>query len=438
MQVNPDRIELNDIVVELQSVQASINGAVGRSATSPTDVTVSLTVNNVKEIQNDLPEISLQSEVRILISDEQIKLDPFSVRFADSDLGGTLDIHLSEPVSISGEMRSELLDLTPFAASEEEAAPDTSTTEATAEAEAGKQEFVFNENPLPFDFLHAGTIDLQVLVNEFVQGPLHLSDLQANVQLADSKLTLESGFAVTDGGSASALVSLAAIDDSAELDMDFEISDLRLSLSEGGERAVDDIPPIGLAADFSASGTSLRDIASSTNGKVLFTQGEGKIDNNAVGFFSNDIISQLFGALNPFAKNEPFSIWECTVFALDINDGVAEIAPMLAQSEKLTIVAEGKINLANEQLDIRFNTKPRRGVGVSADMFVTPFIQLGGSLAAPRMKLDKKGVIVSGGAAILTGGISFFVQGAADRASGSSDRCAAALAIANGQEVETE
>ena len=69
-------------------------------------------------------------------------------------------------------------------------------------------------------------------------------------------------------------------------------------------------------------------------------------------------------------------------------------------------------------------------------MFLTPFIRLGGTMAAPRLALDKTGILIEGGAAFLTGGISFFVKGAADRASGGADRCAAALAIANGEEVE--
>jgi hypothetical protein len=121
---------------------------------------------------------------------------------------------------------------------------------------------------------------------------------------------------------------------------------------------------------------------------------------------------------------------------MDIVDGVATINPMLAQSEKITIVADGTVDFNDERLDISFNTKPRKGVGVSADMFLTPFIQLGGTMASPRLALDKKGVLIEGGAAFLTGGVSFFVKGAADRATGAADRCAAALAIAKGEDVE--
>ncbi|MDH3895286.1 MAG: hypothetical protein OES78_12075 [Chromatiales bacterium] len=71
------------------------------------------------------------------------------------------------------------------------------------------------------------------------------------------------------------------------------------------------------------------------------------------------------------------------------------------------IVGGGDIDLNTEKLNIEFNTKPRKGVGVSADMFITPFIKLGGTLASPKIGLSKKGVLLSGGAAVLTGGLSF-------------------------------
>jgi uncharacterized protein involved in outer membrane biogenesis len=436
--VEPNSYEISEMLLELQSIQAEVKGAIGRSASTPTALSITISSDNLQQFSSELPAIALTGEVSATITPERIKLDPFEIKFADSDIDGSVDIQLEEPVAVVGQFHSALLDLTPFAAEPEEATDDAAPADSTAEAGSEDREFVFNNDPLPFDFLHTGTVDVQLVVDEFRQGPLRLGDLQASVKLGDGTLNLESGFAVADGGNASAAVTLASTGANADLKVKFDLSDLRLSLSKNSERSAADIPLIDFAADIESSGGSLREIAASANGNVLFTQGKGKIDNSAIGSLSNDIVAQLFGALNPFAEKETYSIWECTVLALDVVDGVAEISPMLAQSDKLTIVADGKIDLNDEHMDIRFNTKPRSGVGVSADMFVTPFIQLGGTLAGPRMELDKKGVIVSGGAAILTGGISFFVKGAADRASGATDRCAAALAIANGQEVELE
>jgi uncharacterized protein involved in outer membrane biogenesis len=362
------------------------------------------------------------------ISAGQIKLDPFSLQIGDSDISGSLDVGLADPVSISGDLHSKLLDLTPFIG-DEEAEPESQSTGG---------DYVFSDEPLPFDFLNAGSADLELLVETFRQGPLALEQLQGSLKLNDGALNIKTGFSVTDGGNASADVSLVSRGDSADVEIKLDISELRFSLSTSDAQPAVQSPLIGLSTDVRSSGGSLRALASNAIGKVLFTQGPGQVDNSALGLFSADIVAQLFSALNPFAKKEPYTIWECTVFALNIVDGVSTIEPMLAQSEKVTIVGSGSINFNDESLDIRFNTKPRRGVGVSANMFVTPFVMLGGTMSAPRLALDKTGVLISGGAAVLTGGISLLVKGAADRASGASDRCAAALALAKGQDIDTE
>ena len=366
-----------------------------------------------------------------VIDGDRISLDPFSLESGESDLSGTLMVHTAEPIEVTGNFRSTLLDLTPFTGANE---PDTN--EAPAEAEPDNEQFVLSEDPLPFDFLNAANVDVTLLIEEFRNGPMQLKQVEGSVKLADGTLTAVGGLDVAAGGEADANITLTSLGESADLDIDFALSGFRPSQQGTDERPVEDIPLLGLSADIESSGSSIHAIAAASNGKVIVTQGPGKVDNRAMGFFSADIVTELFSALNPFAEDEPYSNWECTVVGMDIVDGVATINPMLAQSEKITIVADGTVDFNDERLDISFNTKPRKGVGVSADMFLTPFIQLGGTMASPRLALDKKGVLIEGGAAFLTGGVSFFVKGAADRATGSADRCAAALAIARGEDVE--
>ena len=376
-------------------------------------------------------DIDVTSNLSAVVDGNRVQLDPFAFLIGDSDLTGTLDINTADPVRVSGEIRSKLLDLTPFAGDETE-----EETPAADAAEPG--EFVLSDEPLPFDFLSAGTVDLTIGIDAFRNGPLRLQDVEAVIQLEDGVFRQESSFSVEDGGTAVSKVELTAQGDNALLDVELEVSDLKLRLGTAGERSAEEIPVIGLAADVESTGNSLHTLAAASNGKVVFTQGSGVVNNNAMGFFTTDIISELFDTLNPFAKSEPYSVWDCTVIGVNIADGVAAVNPVLAQSEKVTIVADGQVDFNDESLDLSFNTKARTGVGVSADMFLTPFIRLGGTMSAPRIALDKSGILLEGGAAVLTGGVSFFVKGAADRATGGQDRCDAALAIAEGREIETE
>ena len=87
------------------------------------------------------------------------------------------------------------------------------------------------------------------------------------------------------------------------------------------------IPPLGFSANIRSTGDSPRALASAANGRLTLTQGPGRIDNAALGVASSDILAQILGALNPFAKDEPYSNWDCTVVALNVTDGIAEIVP---------------------------------------------------------------------------------------------------------------
>jgi hypothetical protein len=92
------------------------------------------------------------------------------------------------------------------------------------------------------------------------------------------------------------------------------------------------------------------------------------------------------------------------------------------------IVGGGDIDFNTEQLNIEFNTKPRAGVGISASSIVSPFVKLKGTFASPSIALDKKGALLSGGAAVATGGLSLLVQSIAGRATAEGDQCAPTLA----------
>jgi hypothetical protein len=199
--------------------------------------------------------------------------------------------------------------------------------------------------------------------------------------------------------------------------------DLKLGTLSGPDIPRELIPASAVDVDITAAGATPRALASSADGKIVFTQGPGRVENELIGKLSGDVLAQLVSALNPFAEEEEFSNWECTVFGIDFESGLGDISGFLLQSEKLMIVGGGKIDLNTEKLNIEFNTKPRAGVGVSADMFVTPFVALSGTLASPSVGLNKKGVLLEGGAAVLTGGLSFLYKGVMDRATAEASQC---------------
>ena len=146
-----------------------------------------------------------------------------------------------------------------------------------------------------------------------------------------------------------------------------------------------------MTANLRASGASARKLASSANGQVLLTQGPGKTKSGFLGMFGGGIFAQLASQLNPFSAQDPYTQLDCTVARVDIVDGRATVEPVLMQSKKVTVTANGKVDLHTEELTVDFNTRPREGIGVSPGMFTNPFIKLEGTLASPRIAVGAKG-----------------------------------------------
>ena len=134
------------------------------------------------------------------------------------------------------------------------------------------------------------------------------------------------------------------------------------------------------------------------------------------------MLSQLAQKLNPFAKDDPFMKLDCTIARADIVNGQVTVKPVVIQTEKVTITAHGTIDLRTEKLLLDFNTRPRKGIGVSPGMFTNPLIRLEGTLVSPKIGVGAKGM-ASGALAAATGGATVVAGGLVDRVKGEQDMC---------------
>jgi uncharacterized protein involved in outer membrane biogenesis len=291
---------------------------------------------------------------------------------------------------------------------------------------------VFEDEPLQLDALHDLDAKVDISVERLRTANTEFRSLEAVATIKDGKMEFDNSFLGEYGGEFENSLVVTTTGNEADMSIVANARDLKLGLFSGPEIPQELIPASAVVVELSASGASPRALASSADGKVVLTQGAGRVKNDLIESLSGDVIAQLFNALNPFAEKDEFSNWECTVFRVDFESGVGDITGFLLQSEKLMVVGGGKIDLNTEKLNVEFNTKPRQGVGVSADMFVTPFVKLSGTLSSPSVGLNQKGLLLTGGAAVLTGGMSFLYQGLVDRATAEGGQCEQALEAVGG------
>lgn len=425
-----DALLLHSWEVQYKDTETQLDGRVALSPDGNTHFTINSAGPSLASLELTLPEIAFTAALVAKIVPEQIVLDAIDTSFGKSDLSGSLQVGLGEKMDVKGELTSKLLDLTPFTSDEEGVGTEEGASKAVEEV-AGKQKknrYVFVEEPLELEVLNSMDVDLQATINKLRSRDGHLRDVVTRVVLKDGDLHLTNRFSGEgEGRSVNDIKFTTSGGETAQLDMLVKVRDFRVNLLSGEDAGRDTLPPLDITADLQATGKSPRALAASSNGRVLVTLGKGKVESGVAGRISGDIIGQLFSALNPFSKEDKYNVLECMVLGLELNSGKADITGMLFETEKIKAMGEGGIDLNDETLAIEFETQPRSGFGISADMFVTPFIKLSGTLASPALGVNKQGVLLKGTAAVATLGLSLLAEGAAGRAAGTKDRCEAML-----------
>ena len=140
-----------------------------------------------------------------------------------------------------------------------------------------------------------------------------------------------------------------------------------------------------------------------------------------------DFLRQLLTLLNPFAGEEKATELECAVLALTIDDGIAALEPIVVQTDKMTMLGNGTIDLDTEKLKFDWVTKPRKGIGLSASMITNPYVKLGGTLANPKIDLKELEAVTTTGVAVATMGLSLVARGLFDRVTAEKEVCKKAL-----------
>ena len=421
-------VQLTDTRLTVGDAQASVNGTL-RDAEGSASLQIEVKGQSLATLMTTLPVIPFEASAAVGLASGSLGVEPLAIRFGNSDLKGSVRVATGGSGNIEADLSSQRLDLTEFSGGEETAAGggDPGAAEeapgTSAPPEEAGSDYVFREDPLPLDMLRSREVDVRLSVGELSTPALTLENLETVGTLHDGNLEITADFTTPKGGSSASSIQLQSLGEQASLAVDIKARDLRINFASGDVEDDKDIPPTSLTIDMTSSGISPRTLAANSNGTILVTLGPGKIDAKMIQRTSGDILSQLFSAVNPLAEKEPRTRFECGVIVMDFKDGLGKMNPLMLQGQKLLVTAGGTLDLSSEKLNFEFNTKPREGVGLSADMFVTPFVSLGGTLASPGIGLNKKGTLLNAGAAVATGGLSFLWKGLADRAAGALDQC---------------
>jgi uncharacterized protein involved in outer membrane biogenesis len=406
-------ISLDGLSARFAGARARVNGKVRLARGPSADLRFDLAAESLARLRQGLPEMPLSMSGNYAGNRDKHEVKNLKGRIGENEISARASVVGTRKKRVDIDLASPRLDLTPFTAGDAGAKPKPQPKEA-------ERKFVFDEAALPLGNLNVVDARVQLALAEVKLGTGVLRDVDSTLLLDGGRLTVEGRAKDSLEGAIGGAIKLTPADGGAvELDISVSAKNVRSNLGAGDALDPKDAPPTSVEASLLVRGASARQMASGANGRVVVTQGPGKLPSGAVGLIGGDILRELVGKLNPFAAQDPYTQLECTVARADIVDGQVTVNPALLQSEKVTIVAGGKIDLGTEALRFEFNTRPRTGVGFSVGMFTNPFIELAGTLASPRLGVGAKGTTV----AAATGGLSVLAQGLLDRARGGQDLC---------------
>jgi uncharacterized protein involved in outer membrane biogenesis len=412
-------ITLDALSARFAGAKARVDGTIGLGRAQRAEMRFELAAESLARLREGLPKIPLSMKGSYAGSRDKIEVKDLKGRIGESEITARASIAGTRKKRVELKLASPLLDLTPFSADKAGAGAKPKPPPKQPPAK-----FVFDEAPLPLDKLKDADAKLRFTSAEVRFGAGAFRDVEATLLLDGGRLALDGrargGLEGTIGGAVRLTPARAG---AAELDLKLTAKNLRAGLGAGGVINPGEEPPMSAEASLLASGASARQMASGANGRILVTQGPGKLKGAVIGMVGGDLLGELAGKLNPFAAQDAYTKLECTVAWADIVDGRVTVRPVLMQSEKVTIVSAGEIDLGTEALKVSFNTRPRTGIGVTAGMFANPFIELAGTLASPRLGVAAKGAT----AAAATGGVSVLLQGLLDRVRGNQDQCKTTL-----------
>jgi uncharacterized protein involved in outer membrane biogenesis len=141
-------------------------------------------------------------------------------------------------------------------------------------------------------------------------------------------------------------------------------------------------------------GDTLHEVLEQASGQFELVDGPLELSTKYIDLWAADLITT---ALSTAWKSEPVTKINCAVGYFDIDEGVVKSDDILIDSRRLTVAGIGKLNLADETIDILLTPRPK-----DPSLFtLAHMVRITGPLTNPDVTSDKFRIAESGGWGLL-------------------------------------
>jgi uncharacterized protein involved in outer membrane biogenesis len=367
----------------------------------------------------DLPDLPFGATAHFRQAAARTEVDDVDVTLGRSSFQATGFYDPTTSVQVGVEIDAKFIDLQPFF--------NAADTEPQSKPKP-RQERVIPDTPLSLDWLPDLHWQVSLRADELVAFAVPVQNLVLDLDVGPDRLWITPFQFEQPLGDLSGELKLERSDSKVQVAADLVARNVPLGFLAAADQDPATLPLATLELKAFGTGESGRALARDLDGRLRFITGEGQIANAAAQSLFGDFFMDLIGTLNPVSRRPRYAELVCSVVLIDIGDGRIKTRPGIAiQTDRLNVLAQGTVDLETERININFETRPRRGVGIGAGDLINPFIRVGGTLAHPRLRIDRTGAAITGGAALATGGLSLLFQTASRRIRRSDDPCGALL-----------
>ena len=436
--VTPDAWHLETL--QLDSIQAVIsgNGLLERDGDEFIDshLDAEIQIANLSPfsswVTRPLPEQDLQLSVELDSRAGVLVIEQLEMRSGNSDLsvmGRAANPSFPE-LTLAGQ--SQLINLAPWKPTflAGKANMDSEVTTASTPPPTSQ---LIPDYPISFDAWKEFEADISLDIDNLTGLLRPLEDLQSAFSLQRDGLRVDE-LAFDDGvnGSVALAGSLLDQDNTPQLDLALTGESLIYGIPKAPEEEADTLPAYDVKLRLTGSGATTRALASSLNGYLNLAMGSGYILNTGFDRLSNTFLQELSNALNPFKEQQTVTAINCAAVFNTIENGQAFGQPsIVVDTPKVKILADTHVSFDTEKVKASFKTIPQKGLGINMSSLVNPFVEVTGTLSAPRISLNPANTVVGGSLAVVTGGISLLLRSVLERLSTARNICAKRLQKAN-------
>jgi hypothetical protein len=134
--------------------------------------------------------------------------------------------------------------------------------------------------------------------------------------------------------------------------------------------------------------------------------GKGRLNNKYLNLIGDNMAENILRLINPSKKKEDFTPVNCLVNGFEIQNGLAVCKALVLDSELMSVIGEGNVNLKEERLNLSIHPTPKEGLGterlgkISFSLGeLTKSFKLGGTLAKPSLAIDPAQALATAGKA---------------------------------------